>query len=343
MSKSFANLRNQFASSTQLKDKFASLKSGNTRTEDETFYTLKHVRGEDGNGRVIMRFLPQAPDGNGGLEPDAFVRLYRYSFKGKNGQWYINESPMTIGLPDPCYEYNGTVFGDESLTDNQKKAKLIRRATEYIANVLIIEDKMRPENNGKVFKFKYGPMIHEIIEKAMFPEFEADAPIEVFNPFTGANFDLRVITKTITGSDGKPVKVPSYEKSVFMAPSSIVENPDDFEAIWKQQYKLAPLVDPSVFKSYEKLEEEFNRAMYGTKGGKNAETRTNIMGDEYEVEKEKEPAKGKTSTAKALDDELPWDLSKEDSEDEVDGDADTPSASSDGKPDLASWFAKVQN
>lgn len=226
--------------------------------DDETFYNTTHIRGTDGVGSVTLRFLPAPED-----EFDPYVTWEEYQFQGTGG-WYINRNRKSLGDRDPAYEYNGTIFGDKSLTKEERKAKLLMLRSFYVGNVLIIKDKNKPENEGKVFKWRWGNQIHNMIQAAISPNAELDAKAEKFDPFDpldGHNFVLRVTTKKIGGKD-----VPSYEKSTFESnqgrdKTSVVENPEDFDAIWAQEHKLAPLKDPSMWKSYDELKKEFDRVM----------------------------------------------------------------------------------
>jgi len=315
MAKSFAELRaSQGNVMDKLKQKVDAAKRGTTRDpvlNDETFYTIKHVRGPDGTGVVKMRFLPAPPDGKGGMEDDPFIKYYEYVFKGPTGKWYNNKSRMTLGSheSDPAYEYNGKIFADETLTKEQKKKKLLPRSEHYVANVLIEKDANAPENEGKVFRFRFGPMIFNIIDETMFPNQELypdKEGINVFDPFEGASFYLRVTTKEIPDSrTGQLIKVPSYEKSSFGEKSSIVKNPEDFEEIWNRQYSLKELISPDKFKSYEELVKDFKAAMNASFLDTDepltaAEPKSNSAKSASKIE-------DNLSTEETLDDELPWD------------------------------------
>ena len=78
---------------------------------------------------------------------------------------------------------------------------------------------MNKENNGKNFLFRCGPAIFGMIEKAIYPtnkdeneeQYEKDSPyyvqpLDVFDPWEGANFRLARTTK------GK--ELPKYDSSV---------------------------------------------------------------------------------------------------------------------------------
>lgn len=266
MASTFAALRAKQQKSPQdLQKKFQDAKGGaKDPTEDDvTFWSPKHIRGADGNGLAVIRFLPA-------LENDEeFVRIWEYVFKGPSGKWYINLSRQTLGNSesDPAYEYNGKLFADKSMTKEQRAKKLLKRNTNYVANIYVVKDPQKPENEGKVFKWKFGGQIFNIIEDAMFPkqlegEEEVRDPIAVFDPFEGRNFTVRAYTKSIPNTRGEGnVDVPSYEKSSFGTKNTALCSEEEFEAIFAQQYSLKELISEDKFKSYAELKVIFDAAM----------------------------------------------------------------------------------
>lgn len=325
MSKSWAELRkSQSNSINKLQEKVNSLnKSSRDPTlDDDTYWDIRHVRGADGTGFAKVRLLPAPPE-----EDDPFVKYYEYAFKGPTNKWYINKARNSLGPneADPAYEYNGTLFNDESLTDDERKKKLVKRNTHYVVGVKILQDPNAPENVGKVKKWRIGPQIWKLIEGAISPEFEDKSPVNVFDPIDGADFNLRVYTKTIQIS-GRSVKVPSYEKSDFSSPAPLCEE-DEFDTIWNQQYSLKSILDPKEFKSYEQLSKEFNAAMGVTQTSKSS------------LHKTEEPKKGKEEPSKSLeedlDDKLPW------VEDNADSDQTDEVETSNSDDD--DWFAQLKS
>lgn len=286
----------------KLKEQIDGLKKGGGggQLDDETFLNISHVRGPEGTGWLMGRFLP-ACEG----EDNDFVRYFEYAFEGPGG-WYIQKSRATLGKneKDPVYEYNGKLFKDKSLSDEDRKKKLLGRREYFVTNFLVLKDPNKPENEGQVFKYKFGPQVFGIIENALFPkasgavgpeEEEVQRKIAVFDPFEGANFILRVTTKLI----GK-TEVPSYETSSFAKTnSSIVSDPVDFDQIWARQYPLEPLVAPEAFKSYQELVVEFRRAMDMDSD--------NIMDSPSEKPKESKSAQSNSAKSSAAEPEQPVD------------------------------------
>ena len=191
-----------------------------------------------GNGYAVIRFLP-APDG----EDLPWVKLFSHAFQGPGG-WYIENSLTTIGGKDPVGELNRELWnsGTDANKDIVRKQK---RKLSFYANIYVVQDKANPQNEGKVFLYKFGKKIFDKIMEAMQPEFEDETPINPFDFWQGANFKLKIVKK-----DG----YWNYDKSEFEAPAPLLSDDDAMEAIWKKQYSLAGLTAEDQFKSYEDLE-----------------------------------------------------------------------------------------
>jgi len=106
-------------------------------------------------------------------------------------------------------------------------------------------DPANPDNEGKVFLYKFGKKIYDKILAAMQPEFEDETPINPFDFWTGANFKLKLVKK-----DG----YWNYDKSEFASPSPLLDGDDDeLERIYKSLNNLNDFTDPKEFKSYDDL------------------------------------------------------------------------------------------
>ena len=104
---------------------------------------------KSGNGFAVIRFLP-APD----KEEIPWAKLYTHAFQGPGG-WYIENSLTTVGGKDPVSDYNRELWnsGNESDKDVVRKQK---RKLSYYSNIYVVKDPTNPQNEGKVFLFKYG-------------------------------------------------------------------------------------------------------------------------------------------------------------------------------------------
>jgi hypothetical protein len=203
---------------------------------DERFW--KAELDKTGVGSAVVRFLP-APDG----EELPWVKVYSHAFQGPGG-WYIENSLTTTGGKDPVSDYNRQLWnsGNDADKDTVRKQK---RKLSYYSNVYVVKDPLHPENEGRVFLFKYGKKIFDKVLEAMQPEFDDETPINPFDFWQGANFKLKIVKK-----DG----FWNYDKSEFDKVAPLLDDDDALEALWKKQYSLSAITAPDQFKSYEDLE-----------------------------------------------------------------------------------------
>ena len=215
-------------------------------TVDERFW--KHQADSAGNAFAVIRFLP-ATDG----EDMPFCKMYSHAFQGPTGLWYIENSLTTLGHNDPLGEYNRELWnsGEESLKEQVRKQK---RKLQYYSNIYVVKDPANPQNEGRVFLYKYGKKIYDkIMDAVNGDELEGREGINPFDLWSGANFKLRV--KKVAG-------YPNYDTSEFTSPETLGGLDDtQLEAIWNRQHKLQPLVAADQFKSYDQLQERLNQVL----------------------------------------------------------------------------------
>ena len=197
---------------------------------------------KSGNGYAVIRFLP-APDG----EDLPFVKLYSHAFQGPGG-WYIENSLTTLGGKDPVSEHN-TLLWNNGTGAGKDTARKQKRKLTYISNIYVVKDPANPENEGKVFLYKYGKKIFDKLTAAMQPEFEDEEAIDPFDFWQGANFKLKA--KNVAG-------YRNYDSSEFAAVSPLLKDDEAMEGLWKKQYSLAELVASDQFKSYEDLKKRLD-------------------------------------------------------------------------------------
>ena len=204
---------------------------------------------KSGNGYAVIRFLP-APNG----EDLPFVKLYSHAFQGPGG-WYIENSLTTLGQKDPVSEFNTTLWNNGTDAGKETARKQKRKLT-YISNIYVVKDPANPENEGKVFLFKFGKKIFDKLTAAMQPEFEDEEAIDPFDFWQGANFKLKA--KNVAG-------YRNYDSSEFSAQSPILPDADDdaLEALWNRENSLAELVAADQFKSYEVLRARLEAVLRG--------------------------------------------------------------------------------
>ena len=204
---------------------------------------------KSGNGYAVIRFLP-APNG----EDLPFVKLYSHAFQGPGG-WYIENSLTTLGQKDPVSEYN-TMLWNNGTDAGKEAARKQKRKLTYIANIYVVKDPANPENEGKVFLYKFGKKIFDKLTAAMQPEFEDEEAIDPFDFWQGANFKLKA--KNVAG-------YRNYDSSEFARPEPLLDDDDAMEAVWKKQFSLAELVAADQFKTYDELKKRLEYVL-GNKG-----------------------------------------------------------------------------
>ncbi len=201
---------------------------------------------KSGNGYAVLRFLP-APEG----EDLPWVKMYSHAFQGPGG-WFIENSLTTLGQKDPVSEYNSRLWNSGSDADKETARKQ-KRKLSYYSNVYVVKDPSNPENEGKVFLYKYGKKIFDKVMAAMQPEFEDEDPINPFDFWGGADFKLKI--KKVAG-------FWNYDSSEFARPSALLDGDDDaLEVVWKKQYSLQELVSDSQFKSYDELKKRLDNVL----------------------------------------------------------------------------------
>ena len=215
-------------------------KSSSGKQVDERFW--KPEVDASGNGYAVIRFLTE-PEG----ESLPWAKVYSHAFQGIGG-WYIENSLTTLGEKDPVGEVNRRLWnsGDDADKETARKQK---RKLSYYSNIYVVKDPKNPENEGKVFLYKYGKKIHDKILAAMKPEFQDETPINVFDLWEGANFKLKI--KKVAG-------YWNYDSSEFDSVSALSADDSELEKIYKSEHSLEAFTSRDQFKSYEDLERRLN-------------------------------------------------------------------------------------
>ena len=226
-----------------------------SRGEDDRFWQPEVDK--VGNGYAVIRFLPP-PKG----EELPWVRTWNHGFQGPSGKWYIENSLTTIGKTDPVSEYNTELWNSGSEA-NKEIARKQKRKLTYISNILVLKDPAHPENEGKVFLYKFGKKIFDKIKDIAEPTFEDEKPINPFDFWEGADFKLKI--RKVEG-------YRNYDKSEFDSPSAVSDDDSKIESIWGKQHSLTQFLDPKHFKSYDELKKKLDMVLGNTGApGKRAE------------------------------------------------------------------------
>jgi len=244
---SFSQLKSSRKSSLEkLTGELTKMQSGSQQSNgpDERFWTP--TVDKMGNGVAVIRFLPAPKD-----EDVPFVRIFSHGFKGPTGSWYIENSRTTIGESDPVSDLN-TKLWNSGIESDKDLARDQKRKLHFISNILVVKDPANPENEGKVFLYKYGKKIFDKLNDLMNPAFDDEEPVNPFDFWEGANFRLKI--RQVDG-------YRNYDKSDFDTSSSVSDDDSELENIWNLQYSLQEFVDPKNFKSYEELQNKLDRVL----------------------------------------------------------------------------------
>ena len=204
---------------------------------------------KSGTGQAIIRFLP-APNG----EELPWVKMFKHAFQGSTGKWYIENSLTTVNKSDPVSEHNSALW-NTGLESDKEIARKQKRKLQYFSNIYVVSDSKHPENEGKVFLFRYGKKIFDKVMAAMQPEFEDETPINPFDFWEGANFKLKI--RKVDG-------YWNYDKSEFDNSSALFDNDGKIEEVWKSAYPLAEFSASTNFKSYEELKTRLDAVLSGS-------------------------------------------------------------------------------
>jgi len=266
---SFATLkRNQNDLMSKLKQEANKLKDPDKKGyEDDRYW--KPERDKSGNGYAVVRFLPQREG-----EDMPWVRLWNHGFQGPGG-WYIENSLTTLNKQDPVSEYN-TKLWNNGTEDGKDQARKQKRRLSHISNIYVIKDPAHPENEGKVFLYRYGKKIFDKLNEAMNPEFEDEDSMNPFCLWSGADFKLKI--RMLDG-------FVNYDKSEFDSPATLGEFDDDkLEELYNQVHSLTELIAEDQFKSYDELKTKMEKTL-----GLVEDTAVQFNVDEFTAPKSADP------------------------------------------------------
>lgn len=198
-----------------------------------------------GNGYAVIRFLP-APQN----EDVPFIRIWDHGFQGPGG-WYIEKSLTTLGQKDPLSELNSQLW-NSGIDANKDQVRKQKRKLSFISNIYVVSDPAHPENEGKVFLFKYGKKIFDKLNEAMNPAFQDETPVNPFDFWEGADFKLKI--RKVEG-------YRNYDKSEFAEPAALLDDDEELEKIWKMEHALQPFLAPDQFKSYDELKARLEKVL----------------------------------------------------------------------------------
>lgn len=197
------------------------------------------------NNTYTVRLLPNMEDPS-----KTFFHYYVHGWESfTTGQYISFTSPQTFNERDPIAEYRYKIY--KTGTEAEKnKARSIIRSEKWLVNVLVVDDPVNPDNNGKVKLMRFGKQLHKIITDAISGEDSDQFGSRVFDLSpNGCNLRVR-----IDDQGG----FPTYVASKFLMPSEIPGI--DSEEIYSSTRTLD---DVFTIKSYEELQQGLNEHFHG--------------------------------------------------------------------------------
>ena len=192
-------------------------------------------RDQQGAASVVIRFLPQKDPNKA-----PFVSLFRHAFKGDDGKWVIADlCATTVGEECEICKHNSILWNTNDPI-KQGIARERKRKKEYVCNILVVKDPRSPENEGKVFPYRFGPAIFNKIKNAVTPSYEDEPVLNPFDLWEGADFMLRI------RKDAQSKQI-TYDDSKFAAPSTLCNGDEEkIVKILEQCIDLDKYVDKNL-------------------------------------------------------------------------------------------------
>ena len=155
-------------------------KEGSTDLE---FYKPYPEDGKDGVYKSLIRFIPNASEPT----KSKIHKYYVYLQDPSTGNGFSVDCPSTVGKKSILKDIFWKLKNSHSAAD-QELAKSFSRKEDYYSLIQIVQDKNRPELEGKIMIFKFGKKLNDMIEAQIKPEY--GAPANPFDLFEGKLFSV---------------------------------------------------------------------------------------------------------------------------------------------------------
>lgn len=243
--------------------------------KDERFWSIS--KDDQGKGAAIIRLLVDK-------DKVPFINIYNcglreFSEVDKKYYWFIRDLPSTIKAPDPLEELWSALYNHSA--DGREEAKNFGRRESFITNILVVKDPGNPENDGKIFLWKFGKKLLDKFMTALNPSEQerelGEKPKELFHPLRGNNIALKI--KNVAG-------FPNFDDTNIQSESAAFKSEEDAkDAILNKTYSLKEFCSPESFESYDKLKEDLIKFCKKYKAKKlPQETFEKIVADVFGIE-----------------------------------------------------------
>ncbi len=153
--------------------------------KDLEFYKPYPEDGKDGVYKSLIRFVPNPAN----PAKSKIHKYYVYLNDPVSGNAFSVDCPSTVGKRSILKDLFWKLKNSHSAAD-QELAKKFSRKEDYYSLVQIVQDKNKPELEGKVMIFKFGKKLNDMIEAQLQPEY--GDPCNPFDLFEGREFAVSV-------------------------------------------------------------------------------------------------------------------------------------------------------
>ena len=169
------------------------LKTEEQSSKRNDLYKTDPKKGKDSVYRAIIRFLPNINN-----PKKSIIKKFQYWLENNDGQGFYVDCPSSINEKSPIQDAFWKLYKSDSAFD-KKQAERFSRKEYYYSYILVQKDPQNPELEGTVQIFRYPKAIKKLIDAQLQPEAEelemGTTPVNIFDPFTGKDFLLKVILK----------------------------------------------------------------------------------------------------------------------------------------------------
>ena len=152
-------------------------------SKDLEFYKPYPEDGKDGVYKSLVRFLPNVADAT----KSKIHKYYVYLQDPASGNGFSVDCPSTMGKKSILKDIFWKLQNSNSAADKELSKKFSRKE-DYYSLIQIVQDKNRPELEGKIMIFKFGRKLNDMIEAQLKPEY--GDPVNPYDLFNGKLFSI---------------------------------------------------------------------------------------------------------------------------------------------------------
>lgn len=152
-------------------------------SKDLEFYKPYPEDGKDGVYKSLVRFVPNSSEPT----KSKIHKYYVYLKDPSSGNGFSVDCPSTVGKKSILKDLFWKLQNSNSAADKELSRSFSRKE-DYYSLIQIIQDKNRPELEGKIMIFKFGKKLNDMIEAQLKPEY--GDPVNPFDLFNGKLFSV---------------------------------------------------------------------------------------------------------------------------------------------------------